>query len=92
MELTRGTEIFYHGDVKNRPGIGVITAFRKDLFGSVVDIRMYDGRILSGIHTVSFSETYSGTARTRFVTRAVYDDWRRQKLARMQEAIERGQS
>jgi len=70
--LTKGTRIYYHGDVANRPGVGTITKAYTDRWGDWVDIKMDDGREFRRILTSSFSPIYKGNGLTQFVTLEAY--------------------
>lgn len=66
--LTKGTEIYYSGDMCNENGFGVVTKSFSNRFGDFVDISMDDGRKMDGLSITSFSPSYKGHGGTRFVT------------------------
>jgi hypothetical protein len=80
MDLTKGTRIFYGGDMANDDGIGTITRAYIDKWGSYIDIKFDDGRLFPGVSVNSFSPEYLGHGGTRFVTLAAYNLFRRQAL------------
>ena len=83
--LRQGTEIFFNGDQANREGFGKIVSVGRDSFCSRwYDIELDDGRKISQLSHVCFSPKYSGGGLTRFVTRAAYDEWRAEGLARFE--------
>jgi len=70
--LIKGTRIYYHGDVANRPGVGTITKAYTDRWGDWVDIKMDDGREFKRILVTLFSPVYKGNGWTPFVTLEAY--------------------
>ena len=83
MELTKGTRIYYGGDMANDDGTGTIIEAYVDKWGSFVDITMDDGRKINGLSIVSFSPEYLGHGGTRFVTLEAYNAFRRTQFERM---------
>lgn len=77
-QLTRGTEIYYTGDMANCDGFGVVTRQVTSRWGEHVDIKMTDNaddRTMKGISPSNFD----GTGR-RFMLRAEYDALRSAKI------------
>jgi hypothetical protein len=69
-----GTEIYYAGDVANTPGFGKIVRLTpNERFGATYDIELEDGRPLLGIPVMLVSDKYEGHHSPRFVTKAAYD-------------------
>jgi|LULS01.1.fsa_nt_gb hypothetical protein len=92
QELHIGTEIFYNGDQSNREGFGKIVSVGRDSFCSRwYDIELDDGRKISQLSHVCFSPEYSGGGLTRFVTKAAYDKWRAEGLARFEDEYKKRQ-
>ena len=83
MELTKGTRIYYGGDMANDDGVGTISRFYIDKWGAHIDINMEDGREINGISPSMFSEEYLGHGGTRFVTLEAYNAFRRAQFERM---------
>ena len=80
-----GTEIYYTGDQANRSGFGKVVGVGCDSFISRwYDIELDDGRKISSLNHVCFRPKYAGNCSTRFVTRAAYDEWRAEALARLE--------
>ena len=80
MELTKGTRIYYGGDMANQEGTGTIARAYTDKWGSWVDIDLDDKRKFPGVSVVQFSEEYLGHGGTRFVTLEAYNDFRRKQF------------
>jgi hypothetical protein len=75
-----GTEIYYAGDIANPSGFGKITQLNQNpRFGATYDIELEDGRELRGIPTILVGNEYHGHHGTRFVTRAAYDAYWKQR-------------
>ena len=83
MELTKGTRIYYGGDMANDDGTGTIIETYVDRWGSFVNIAMDDGREINDIRPGAFSEEYKGHGGTRFVTLEAYNAFRRAQFERM---------
>ena len=79
-EIQKGTKIFYHGDMANPQGFGVVTNRYANEWGEFVDIKMEDGREKIRITIVAFSDKYLGNGLTRFVTLKAYNEYRRKFL------------
>lgn len=82
-----GTEVYYAGDICNQPKFGFVMAPREDRFGKFYDIMFLDGSTLLGLPAHSLGDVYSGNGSTRFVTRAAYNKWRRDRAAESEAAI-----
>jgi len=80
MDLTKGTEIFYNGDMANDAGFGIIAAVSEDRWGTHLQAIFDDGRVMT-LSPCQFHDKYLGHAGTRFVTKAAYDAWRAERLA-----------
>jgi hypothetical protein len=62
------------GDIANQPGFGKIVRLQQSpKFGVSYDIELEDGRELLGIPTILVGNEYHGHGGNRFVTRAAYD-------------------
>ena len=72
VNLKKGTEIYYSGDMANKGGFGVVTKRYWDKYGNHVDIKMDDGREFKQIYVSAFSREYLGHGGTRFVTKEAY--------------------
>lgn len=74
MTLTKGTRIYYNGDMANPDGFGTITEEipQSRFMDEQVKITMDDGREMT-IAKSYFSKEYKGHGGTRFVTKAAYD-------------------
>ncbi len=81
IELTKGTRVFYHGDMANEAGHATITEIIKGKFGTQYLLHFDDGREFC-ICPSSFSPEYLGHGGTRFVTEATYNKWRNEQIAR----------
>ena len=79
-DLTKGTRIYYGGDMANKSGFGSITEVIKDRWGTQYQIVLDDGRKMH-ISASNFSPEYLGHGGTRFVTEAAYNDWREVQMA-----------
>lgn len=88
--LKKGTRIYYNGDMANEEGKGVITDQRTSQFGTVVDIKMDDGRTFPSLSVVIFSDKYLGHGGTRFVTEEAYNLFRQEATDRIMEELEKG--
>jgi hypothetical protein len=76
-----GTEIYYAGDIANTPGFGKIVRLTpNERFGATYDIELDDGRELRGIPTILVGNEYHGYHGTRFVTRAAYDAYWKERV------------
>ncbi len=71
-QLTKGTRIFYGGDMANDEGFGTITDQLTDKFGDFLTIKMDDGREFRSLTPALFSEEYLGHGGTRWVTEEAY--------------------
>ena len=80
MELTKGTRIYYGGDMANMESTGTISRAYTDKWGSWVDIDLDDKRKFPGVSVMQFSEEYLGNGGTRFVTLEAYNDFRRKQF------------
>ena len=90
--LKQGTEIFFNGDQANREGFGKVVSVGSDSFYSRwYDIQLDDGRKISQLSHNSFSPEYGGGGLTRFVTKAAYDKWRAEGLARFEAEYQKRQ-
>lgn len=87
MTLTKGTRVYYNGDMANPDGFGTITEeIPADRFmGEQVKIELDDGREMT-IAKHMFSKEYKGHGGTRFVTKVAYDAYM-QKRKKAIEAI-----
>lgn len=86
-DLTKGTRIYYTGDMANEEGLGVITRQITDRFGTVVDIRMDDKRFFPSISVIAFSDKYLGHGGTRFVTEEAYRDFRQDQIDKVEATL-----
>ena len=77
-EITKGTRIYYGGDMANNPGFGTITERKQSAYGDYVEVNYDDGRTTC-LPIVAFSPEYKGHGGTRFVTLAAYNEYRRKK-------------
>jgi hypothetical protein len=69
-----GTAIDYAGDIANPSGFGKIVRLDQNpRFGATSDIELEDGCELRGIPTILLGNEYHGHHGNRFVTRAAYD-------------------
>jgi hypothetical protein len=86
MELTKGTRIYYGGDMANDEGFGeIVEEVAPDRFYSdLVKIKMDDGREMT-INKCMFSKEYKGHGGTRFVTKEAYDLYRAEQIKRLEE-------
>jgi hypothetical protein len=76
-----GTETYYAGDIANTPGFGkIVKLIPNERFGATYDIEMEDGRPLLGIPTMLVSDKYEGHPSPRFVTKAAYDAYWKQRV------------
>jgi len=75
-DLPEGIEIYYHGDMANDSGFGVVSGHNVDKFGHFVKVTMNDGRRFT-LPVSNFSSEYAGNGLTRFVTRAAYNDYQK---------------
>jgi hypothetical protein len=75
-----GTEIYYAGDVANPSGFGKIVKLPQNArFGATYDAELEDGRELRGIPTILLGHEYHGHHGTRFVLKAAYDAYWKQR-------------
>lgn len=79
-KLTKGTEIYYAGDMMNEPKFGIIAAVIEDRWGTSLEV-VYDDGTSSRLSPCQFSEKYLGHCGTRYVTKAAYDDWKSEQVA-----------
>lgn len=77
--LSKGVEIYYGGDMANKPKFGVIINTDDDRFGSWVTVRWENGET-DRYSIASFSPVYLGHGGTRFVTKKAYMNWREHSL------------
>ena len=87
VNLKKGTEIYYGGDMANKEGYGVVTKRYWDHYGNHVDIKMDDGREFKAIYTSMFSREYLGHGGTRFVTKEAYLKWREEQAKKLHYSI-----
>ncbi len=86
-DLPKGTPIYYHGDMANDPGNGIILKSRETHFGSFVTLKFTDGRQFE-VPVGTFSSEYKGNGLTRLVTRAAYLEWKNESSAALQLRID----
>jgi len=67
----------------NLEDFGTITRAYTDRWGAQVDIALDDGRKWRGVHVCIFSPAYKGHGGTRFVTKAAYDQYQKEKIKQM---------
>lgn len=84
--LEKGTKIYFNGDMANEEGFGIITNQRMDQFGTIVDIKMEDGREFSTPIGI-FSDEYAGHGGTRFVTKEAYDKFRQAMISKVKATL-----
>jgi hypothetical protein len=82
MEITKGTRIYYGGDMANQEGFGTVVDVTTSRFGTNVKINMEDGREIN-IDKIQISEKYSGNGSTRFVREVAYYEWREEQMKRL---------
>ena len=85
-DLKKGTRIYYNGDMANEEGLGVITNQRTDDWGTIVDIKMDDGREFN-VPIGIFSDEYLGHGGTRFVTEEAYRDFRQAEIDKIEATL-----
>ena len=78
MNIERGTEIYYTGDMANGEGYGVVSKAYKNCVGNLVNITMDDGREIRGILRSMISNKY--TTIDRFMLKSAYIEWRRERM------------
>lgn len=83
MELTKGTRIYYGGDMANDSGFGTITRVEADRWGNSIDLILDDGRKIKRLPPCAFSPEYKGHGGTRFVTIEAYNAFRRAQCEHM---------
>jgi hypothetical protein len=88
-DLTKGTRIYYGGDMANEEGLGVIVEQATDAWGTWVDIKMDDGREINKLSIVAFSDEYKGHGGTRFVTEEAYRDFRQAEINKVEATLAR---
>ena len=81
-DLTKGTAVYYSGDMANEEGFGSIIMVTEDRWGTHLHILMNDGRTMV-LAPHEFSDKYLGHGGTRFVTRAAYDEWKSNLFAKI---------
>ena len=74
MTITKGTTIYYTGDMANQEGFGVVAERKVTRWGVELFIEMEDGREM-WVSEVVFSPEYKGHGGTRFVTEEAYNVW-----------------
>ena len=75
-----GTEVYYASDIANPAGFGKIVRLEQSpRFGATYDIELEDGCQLLGIPTVLVSNKYEGHHSLRFVLKAAYDAYWKQR-------------
>jgi hypothetical protein len=77
--LTKGTRIYYGGDMANDSGFGTITSVSLGNWGTHYHIKYDDGRKMA-IQPCAFSPEYLGHGGTRFVTLDAYNKFRGAQL------------
>lgn len=75
MKITKGTKIYYGGDMANLEGFGTITDVIYTSHGTTYVIQMEDSRIIK-VPNYCFSNEYKGHGGTRFVTKEAYENYR----------------
>jgi len=85
--LKKGTRIYYNGDMANEEGLGVITSQVTDQFGTVVNIKMDDGRTFPSLPIAMFSEEYLGHGGTRFVMEEAYRKFRQAQITKVETQL-----
>jgi hypothetical protein len=80
-ELTKGTEIYYHGDMANNAQFGIIAAVIEDeRWGTSLEI-LFDDGTTTRLQPGQFSSKYLGHGGTRMVTKAAYNAWQADQMA-----------
>lgn len=81
MELTKGTRVYFNGDMANASGFGTITEEipASKYAPEQVRIKFDDGREMV-VMKMGFSKEYKGHGGTRFVTEEAYKEYRRKAL------------
>lgn len=85
--LKEGTEIYYHGDMANDDGFGIVKELKDTQWGMDVTLLMEDERDFI-VPLSCFSVEYSGNGMTRFVTKEAYLKYRNEKIESMKKERE----
>ena len=90
VKLEVGTRIYYTGDMANNEGFGkVVKKIPEGQYNQAsVEIKMDDGREMKMLPELLFSPKYSGNGSTRFVTQQAYQDWKIERIQKINAEIE----
>jgi len=74
--MKTGDRIYYHGDMANSEGTGIIINITSNNFGTNAKVKMDDGRSFT-VPLCIFSEKYVGNGLTRFVSLKAFNEYRK---------------